>query len=403
MRSAVFRYAHFLLIPAVVLLLFPSQWTALGFLAALALPVCRWIVLGSPFPQTELNLPLLLLLAAVALGLVISPAKDLGVVTVAQVVAGMMVLFMLADRLRTESDLWHAAAALVGLGVLFSLAAPSTVDLHKEKLFAVPVSYAQLWPRLPEASNPNILAGAVAPIVPLALAMVIERERQRRLLGAIALAPMIGMLVLLQSRGALFALVIGLGFLITTYRRWLLPLVPLALVGVLAANNLVSQDTVGQLFYGRIGTSTIGTLVQRQDLWLQGLYLIRQSPITGIGMGAYPIIAPFAWPYSAASPGVSTTHVHNLFLQVALDAGALGFGAFAVMLLIVARSAWQSRRVGHAGHLPSAMLAALVVVIIHGLGDVIVWGTAKSSIVLWVLLGLGIGLGRVLDTSTKGT
>ncbi len=389
------RRASWLAIPIALLLLFPSPWMSVGFIAVLGLFTVRWVAKTRPLPATQANLAILILLAMTTVSFALSPAQDLGVVTAGQVVAGVTIFFVVFDQIHSSTDLWHVAAVLVALGILLVLATPFTVAWSPNKLFGLSEFYNRVWPRLPKTTNPNILAGALAPIVPIALALIVSGERRWRMLGATALAPLIITLVLLQSRGALFALAIGLGIWVALYRRWVVPLIPLALLAALVVNAMIPDGVpLTQVVYGNIGTSTAGSFVQRQDLWIQAIYLIRASPFVGIGLGAYPRIAPYAWPYSPAQPGLIVTHAHNLFLQVALDTGILGLAAFVVVMLLAMRSAWNAYRSDAARHLAIGALAAFAVLWVHGMGDVVVWGT-KSSIVLWILLALAIGFDKI--------
>jgi putative inorganic carbon (HCO3(-)) transporter len=391
------RNAHWFVIPVAILLLFPSFWMGLGFIATPVLYLARGIAKTSPVPASRVNLLILILLAMTAFGFALSPAPDLAVLTAGQVVASTMIFFVLSDRIESPTDLWRVAAVLVALGVLLALATPFIVIWSPNKLFGLPEIYDQVWPRLPEVANPNITAGGIAPIVLVALALVAQDERRWRVFGAVALAPLGFMLVLLQSRGALFGLAIGLAAWATLYRRWLLPFIPLLALGVLALNETVGGPPPAEFVYGQVGTSTSRSLVSRQEIWMQGLYLVRESPLVGIGLGAYPRVAPYVLPHSVDQPGSSQPHVHDLFLQIALDTGIVGLAAFVVLLALAFRSAWYAYHARIERHLAIGVLSALVAVIAHGVGDTIVWGTAKPSVFLWILLCLAFGFEKIRE------
>lgn len=387
--------AHWLVLPIAALLFFPSAWTGVGFIGAALLFLCRWLVVGTPVPISRANWVVLLLLALTAIGYAISLAPDLAIITAAQLTASVTVFYVMLDRIKTPADLWSGAVVLVVLGILFSLAAPLTVKWDPGKVFRLEGFYNQVWPRLSKVTNPNILAGGIAPIVPLALALVFQTTRRWRVIGALALAPMIGILILLQSRGALFALAAGLGVWLVLQQRWALPLLPIGAAGALAANAAIGGMSPAQFVYGSLGSSGNGTFIQRQDLWVQGLYLLRQNPLFGIGLNAFPRIGPISPPNSPQAPGYSYNHVHNLFIQVGLDTGIFGLAAFVALIGMAAVLAWRAYRNGREGQLGIGVLGALTVIVVHGFGDVAVWGTAKSSIVLWLVLGLAFGMERV--------
>ena len=394
------RNEIWLAVPICLLLLFPSPWMVVGFVSAIVLWFIRWIATGSPVPISHANASVLVFLVMVTIGFATSRAPDIAVIVAGQTVASLTVFFVLLDHIHVSGDLWQIAAGLVLLGIFLAFVAPFTVTWDPNKLFGLAGFYNQTWPHIPKDTNPNILAGALAPIVPISLAMLVRNEYRLRTLGAVALAPILVMLALLQSRGALFALAVGIALWVTLYRRWVLPLLLIGLLAFLIINDAMGGPTLAQLLYGDINTPTAlstNSFVQRQDLWVQSLFLIRQHPLFGIGLGAYTQVAPSAWPYSAAHPGPVQNHTHNLFLQIALDTGVIGLAAFVVLLFYAFRSAWRASSRGINADLAIGVLAGLTVIVVHGMGDVIVWGTSKSSMVLWVLFALAIKLGQQVD------
>jgi putative inorganic carbon (HCO3(-)) transporter len=375
------KFLAWAIFPTVVLLWFPSPWMWLGFIAPLFFLIGRWIERGTPLPSTRANLPLFIFLLWVAFSFAVTPASDLAVITVGQVLVGVTVFFVLRDFTPPmERALW-IAGALVLLGVAFALVAPFTVNWTPSKLFGLPEFYDKLWFRLPEKTNSNILAGALAPMVPIALALVRQNERRWRVLGATALAPILLIGVLLQSRGAFLGLAAGIVVWLALYNRWMLPLALAGILGLMAVDVFFGGASLATLLYGEAGATIAGTMVMRQDLWREAVLLIRQAPLWGIGLGAYPRVSAHALP-----------HAHNLFLQIALDTGVIGLAAFLGVVGVAMRAAWSSYRAKLNRHLAIGVLAAFVVLMVHGLGDVIVWGTAKASIVLWILLALAMGL-----------
>ena len=253
LAAFIYRNTNWLLIPIVLLLLFPSPWMSIGFGADLGLYFSRWIAKGNPFPVSSSNLPILILLVMMAVGLVLSPAPDLAVLTAAQVIASVTIFFTLIDRIHSAYSLWRSAALLVFLGLLLALAAPLTVKWASDKLFDFPAFYDQPWPRLAKVTNPNILGGALALIAPIVFALIRQERRAWRILGVVALIPILLVLILLQSRGALFALAVGLGVWVSLYRRWLLPLLPILLLSVFYLNNAFGGPPWLNSFTARLG------------------------------------------------------------------------------------------------------------------------------------------------------
>ena len=398
MRNLISRFSIWLVIPVALFLLFPSAWMPLGFIGALVIFFLRWLTNGSPLPDSRANLLILILGLMTAIGFGISPSPNLAVITAAQVVASITIFYVLLDWMRTSEDQWRLVAVLVLLGVAVAFAAPFTVQWSVNKLFGLSSFYDGIWPRLAKESNPNIVAGAIVPIIPLCLVLIEKGTRLGRGLGACSLAPLFIIAFLLQSRGALFALMLGIAMWIALHWKWTIPVMIMASALALIVTTFVEGQPVLQLLYGQAGVSSNSSFVQRQDLWMQSIYLIRQSPLVGIGLNAYAQIGPVSFPYSPAQPGLDVPHVHNLFLQVALDTGVIGLAAFVVLIGLAVSMAWRAYRSQTERYLAIGLLSAFTVLLVHGFGDVIVWGTAKSSVVLWILLSIAFTFDKLRKT-----
>ncbi len=395
----IYRNGIWVLAPIVWLLLFTSTLSSLGFLLIPPFFLCRRLALGSWLPYTRVNLFILIILLMTAIGFAISPARDLAVLTAATVAAGAAIFFFLIDQLREPTDLMHALVVAVLIGLALALVVPFITEPSLEPLLgSLAFRISALTPKLPKLSNQNIVAGGLAIIAPMALALIAQKNSSRwRILGIIAFPLICFAILFLESRGALFALAIGFAAWLTLYRRWVLPFIPLAVIGLLLLNAARHGPSVGRMLYGSIGSPKTGTVIERTVIWIQAAYLIRQAPLAGIGLGVYPRIAPYAFPNSLQQPGMAPNHAHNFFFQVALDTGVFGAVALVALLLFAMHSAWRGYRARIQRDLAIGILAAFVVLLVHGLGDTIVWGTAKTSLILWVLLALGISFDKVQD------
>jgi putative inorganic carbon (HCO3(-)) transporter len=177
------------------------------------------------------------------------------------------------------------------------------------------------------------------------------------------------------------------------YQKWLFPVLAVATVAALILNNSVGGPSPAQVLFGNLGTGEYNSYAQRQELWVQGIYLLGRSPLTGIGMGTYTEVSMISWPHSPQVPGWGFPHAHNLLLQVALDTGIFGAAAMIVLFALALRALWYARTNPRTRHLATGVFAALVVILAQGLGDTVVWAS-KSSLILWLYLGLAVGLDK---------
>lgn len=386
-----------LFIPLAFTLFLPAPWVLLGFLVAPAYYITRWRLLGAPIPSAQVNLPIAVLLLGMLVGFVISPARETGALAAGKFLASLTTFYVLLDVLKTRAHAWRATGVLVLLGVGLVFLLPFSVSWVLDKVFVVPGILD--WTLRPpgQGTNANIVAGVLALIFPLSLALLFAPLSRLRILGALAVGPLMVGLGILQSRGAWFATLGGLAVGASFYKRWLVPLIPLLILGALVLNQQFGgSQGLANVIFGKIGTVTGGTLIERQALWTQAIALIRAQPLTGIGMGAYETVAPYAPPYSVEAPGLKVSHAHNVFLQVALDAGVLGFVGFTGVFALAGLAAWRSNQLGIAKPLALGLLGSFGVVLLHCFVDGIFWNF-KAQWALWYLFGIAVALRQVKD------
>jgi len=382
------RTLSLLFIPLTLLLFLPPPWFVFGWFVLPIYYARRWRVAGSPFPKTRANFFILLLMVGVVIGLMTSPARLMGIASAGKWLAGVTAFYVLCDTLETERDLWRATSVLVLLGIGLVLLLPFSVSWSANKVYTLPAFLD--WTLRPpgQGTNPNIVGGMLAALAPFALALLFSHRRREQILGAVALSPIALALLILQARGAWVALVGGLALGAAMFRRWFLPILFLLALALLFLNQqLGGAEALSNVLYGRIGMITGDTTQERVALWTQAVDLIRAHPLTGIGMGAYEFVAPYAPPYSPQAPGLDVPHAHNVFLQVALDTGLVGLVGFVGVLVTAFAAAWRAYRAKIASPLPLALFISLAVMILHSLGESVFW-QLKAQWLLWFVYGL---------------
>ena len=80
--------------------------------------------------------------------------------------------------------------------------------------------------------------------------------------------------------------------------------------------------------------------VERVYIWSLAVESIQANPTTGVGLGAFRMLAGPALQEGIAQPFL-VVHAHNVFLQVALDVGVPGLIAYLALLGV--RPTWHTR------------------------------------------------------------
>jgi putative inorganic carbon (HCO3(-)) transporter len=235
---------------------------------------------------------------------------------------------------------------------------------------------------------PNALGGFLALAIPPIFALAASQNLWwRRLLGNLLVtAAMVG-LALTYSRGAWIGTAVGVLLLLPIIKRgWLA--VGLALTTAMfttAGNVLVRAESVATPGHDTAYTS-------RVEIWETSLRLLAEHPLRGVGLGnfgtAYGNFMVPDLPLLADALG-TPDEAHNLFLNLAVEVGLVGAGAFAWLLVVGFLRAWQVRRSAdrRVKIWGAGLAAGLVALLIHTTVDVVVY-QGFTAILLFTYLGM---------------
>lgn len=210
-------------------------------------------------------------------------------------------------------------------------------------------------------SHPNNLALFLERTFLLVMPMLLFRTREPLLWLAIVVQG--AGIMLTFSRGALLAVMVGIGvmLLILGMRRWLTGGVAL---GIGSGVVLATIDRERLFDMGGSGSEPT-----RFAIWRSSLRMLLDHPVFGVGPDQFlyqygrRYVEPSAWPERY------TSHPHNLVLDVWLRLGAAGVGVFAALAGGVWRFARRTRTTIRTDPIACGALAALAGGAAHGLLD----------------------------------
>jgi O-antigen ligase len=317
-----------------------------------------------------------------------------------------------------------ARQALVAIGVLFGLVlvgaviaiAQAVLSPHLLGLSALRGSFGELYRLAAFFGDPNAFAAFLSASVPIALfgATGLRTSRGRRIAVAAAFLLVLA-LWLSFSRGGWLGAVGGFAVasLIVDHRPLrvgaLVVAVALAVALVMPRNLLCptceeGPDLVGSTF-GRI--STVGGGQDLRVLFiLNGLPIVRDHPLVGVGPGRYggaaadiydtPVYDRYATDELFVNPTQRT--VDDFWLHIVVESGLLGLAAFLAMvgaalgpIIAAARRAAWGRGVALAG-----ISGAVIGLAINAVTTMLLEANSVAFL-FWFLLGVGSQLARAPD------
>jgi O-antigen ligase len=231
----------------------------------------------------------------------------------------------------------------------------------------------------------------------LGLFVALPRKRTRNgALLALAIAGICTALLLTVTRGSwlAFAFSAALIFALGVRRRWLLVIGACALPLILAGFVLLHQKrSIG--FFDQSDLST----TWRETVWREGFHLLTSNPrhlLVGVGMDSLKA----HWrEWGLFDNGrLPVGHMHNDYLQIALERGVPALVVWLVLLGTYARMLWRmSRRVPAENWIERGIvlgaLGGLIGFMISGMFHYN-WGDSEVVMIFYMIMGLSLVIER---------
>ena len=351
--------------------------------------------------RTPLDAPVFLMILQVAVSFWASALPEISWVAIGQLGAGLVAYYAIVNWSRDRDRLWWTVAAMIALGLGLALVAPFAVDWFRERKTFLPRALYQHLPLLlSDSIHPNVMAGSLATLIPLpvalSLTLPVMSKRQLWHRGALLMVCLIeiSVFILTKSRGGYIAL--GVGLWLTLWlsgrRRWA---IGLTLVAVLLVAWLVTRTPaeIGEDPNPTQAALDASTWAFRQWVWHAAIQMIGDFPFTGAGVGTFNDVGALLYGlYTPENP-----LAHNLFLQAAVDLGVLGLISYLAMLLLVLWAGVQAYRRFEATQdrmlraVAIGGLSGVVATITDGLVSTGTWGS-KGAFIPWTVMGLLVAL-----------
>ena len=173
--------------------------------------------------------------------------------------------------------------------------------------------------------NPNVMGEYLLLVIPIAMSYFFNSKGFRKKIFALGcIGVMCVSLALTYSRGCYLGLIACVGiYLLLINIRFIL----LFLAGIVAVPFVLPKSIINR--FTSIGNTNDTSTSYRISIWKGAIDMFKDYWYRPIGQGttAFNSVYPF---YSLS--GVGAEHTHNLFLQVAVETGALGIISFLFLI-----------------------------------------------------------------------
>jgi putative inorganic carbon (hco3(-)) transporter len=363
-----------------------------------------------PFQRTPFDLPLIIFLLTAALGVWVSYNFSAAWSKFWLITGSILIFNALAGQPQSNLFALYGWMGIVGSVVALSLLFDTNLGNYQPDLGLVQ-RFSQWWESVRpawrvDAMPPNVSGGILAVLLPFPLISLSESFRKGRIFsGLTILLPVLVMtlaLFLSSSRGAWIAASVAcFTVLAWVTSRMFLGHLSRSLRIILVSGFLLTIVIVAGLFINSSGGLTgamdrmpgLPSGASRVDLIRDTISLSADFPFTGGGLSAFPGLYS---KYILIIPYLFFEYSHNLYLDVFLEQGLLGGLALVIVLLgsllLVITRLQKIQEIHTEALLHLAVLAGLIVLMVHGLVDDALYGM-RGTPLLFLIPGISVALG----------
>jgi len=357
------------------------------------------------FLRTGANVPVLLFFALAVVSCALSPNKAFSIQETAKLGAGVLLYFVVAYQFRQSKHLFMLVDTLLFLGICVALVGMAQYQLNPDYRTSAMFGNAQLL-----GSLLMILLPMVAVIA------ITDKTPKRQLAAQFATVLMVGSILLTQTRSAWIGataglMVLGMLALLSAVKQGKRNLasqkhkmvLPLMLI-VVSAGFFGLMSVQNRSIVERAGTLSTalenGALTARQQQWDGTVAMIKERPLTGWGVGLYPLYQEQYTSQGFTGAQIASgsfrpslgEQAHNFYLQTAAELGLPGLllmlgilGSF--LMAGLARVDKMDSGIRH-----SLLMGSIASIAAFALDAVTSpsWQLAQTSMFFWLVLGVGV-------------
>ena len=368
----------------------------LGYLAVLAFLYLRMMRHGRPLRLDRAGIfPAVLALAAV-LAIPLSHYPELSARYLRYHLICMLCVLTTVSAPRHAGDLKRLAAA--GSAVILVSAAWGVVQRLQGVEIVASYVDKTLNAGMPGRvqsyfDNPNTYAQVLVMLLPLTAALMVTSKKPLGKAAALCVL-LAGVLALgmTYSRSSWIGLAAAAGIFLILWKPGLIP--PIIILAVICI-PLLPESIMNRIL--TIGKATSdSTVTSRFPLYQAGFEVLKQSPITGAGLGG-DAVREYILNHHIYELMVYYAHLHNVFLEVWVESGLLGFLSFVAASLWGLKGMARGSRTGGDKTVrifSAACCGSVAGSLLTGMVDYI-WAYPRVMCIFWFVFALGLAAMRL--------
>jgi O-antigen ligase len=372
-----------------VLIKAPPFWASL-IIALIPLGL-RFLVSRRFLRQTPFDLPVIVLIIAMLVGLVIAPYKDMALGALYSTLASVLIYYGIVENSEAGSKYWFSLAVIICLLTLTMSFWFFAQGHGREFVFnrwAFRFFSGLIGNKGPSLSWNSVAALLVVVIPPFFSITLFKNHPLLRALSLVAGLVFTGILFMTDSGGGWIALVCGLAIMFVCWRFWLLWVV-IPAVGFISGIIVIFFQQIPWL----MRAFSWDSFLYRTKEWSNTFHLLKgYTFFTGLGPGNW--VGIYDKHYKAGD-----IILHSSYFQFYTDAGILGIAALIIAAVIFVRlslkirsssrqNPWQMVGIGLIGSIIAGAVFACYDVTFSGTLPVAAGYIYFSIPLLWIIVAL---------------
>lgn len=422
-----------------------EAWVWLIYLSIPFIAIRLWLY-KYIVPQTPLNILLIFFILLAIANYTYAPyQRENLLVLLVRPLAGIwlfMNLITQAERYRRLDSLIVVTLGMATVLTALALTATQWMTKWRSDFFDLYDVASHLptvdWSAIPPfqnallSFNPNEIGGALAWIIPLMAGIALgahkgeehegepnsEDDHRRwliyRIIAGILFVLATIALIFGQSRSAILGVLVSLLLLslLLIRHQWIRRMIIASVMGgfLLIAMMLlnpfgIDPDSPDDVSPFTITVRDLNTALARRHIWSAAIDMMRDYPLTGIGMSMFRTATWYNQAYELdefKDKGYPAPHAHNEWLQVGADLGIPGLLLYAAWHAAILWMLWRGYQHGNRQQqiIAVSVFAAFVSHNVYGLLDAItLWD--RFQFMFWWMLGLGAAPYVMLDDAAS--
>jgi len=372
-----------------VLINAPPFW--LSLIVALMPLGLRFLITRRFIRRTPFDLPVMIFVIAMLVGLIIAPYKGVALGTLSSTLASILIFYGLVSNSETGNKYWLWLAAVI-CALTLTMSVWFFAQGHGREFFfnqwAFHFFSGLIGDKGPTLSWNSVGALLVVIIPPLFSVALFKNNPFLRAAGLIAGLVFTGILFMTDSGGGWIAVVCGLALVFICWRIWMLWVV-IPLIGIVTSVIVIVFNKIPWL----MRTFSWDSFLYRTKEWSNTFHLLKGSLFfTGLGPGNW--VDVYDKQYRAGD-----IILHSSYFQFYTDAGIMGIAALIIAVVVFVRlsltirssppqNPWQGVGIGLMGSIVAGAVFACYDVTFTGTLAAAAGYIYFSIPLLWIIVAL---------------